>query len=163
MHRQPISGENSPFFDQSENGRVERIGPTKNRRPRARVAVALASHGLFPSLGDELLRFDQRRKLEVLENCRLEERFAARIPPHLRNSLFHGSIAGEHFRNRCHILRLTEDIPQSAHEPSDSSVMNLGIDAIHVACGTLCAVLLALKNEDAVLPIGDVRPIKSKT
>jgi hypothetical protein len=40
--------------------------------------------------------------------------------------------------------------------------MNPRIDTVHVARGTLRVVLLALKNEDAVLPVGDVRPLKSE-
>jgi hypothetical protein len=41
--------------------------------------------------------------------------------------------------------------------------VNLRIDAIYIAGGSLCAVLPALKYENAVSAICDVRPIKSKT
>jgi len=98
-----------------------------------------------------------------LEDRCLEERSAAGIPPQFRNFLPHGSIAGEHLRNGCDIFRLTEDVPEGAHEPLNGSVVNLGIDAVDVASGPLRTVPFALKNEDTVVPLRDVRAIKRKT
>lgn len=115
------------------------------------------------SLRDELLRFDQGRKREVLKDRRREERFTAGISFQFRKSLLHRTIAGEHLRDGCNISRLTEDVPECAHEPFDRSLVYLRIDAVHVACGPLRAELFALKNEGAVLPVRDVGAIKSET
>ncbi len=94
---------------------------------------------MCPSARDEFLRFHQRRKGEVFEDRCLKERFAACVSPQFGNFPPHGSIAGEHLRNGCDILRLTEDVAECTHKPFDGSVVNLGIDAVHVACGSLRA------------------------
>jgi hypothetical protein len=43
--------------------------------------------------------------------------------------MLNGMVAGEQFPNRCDMVGLTEDIPESAHQPLDRPFMNLRIDA----------------------------------
>jgi hypothetical protein len=138
----------APFRDLFSNPSQRLPGP-----------AAIGGDRCPPSL-NELLRFDQRRKGEVLEDRCFEERFAACIAPQFRNFPLHRSIAGEHFRNGCNILRLTEDVSEGTHEPFDGSVVNLWIDAVDVACGPLRAVPFALKY---VLRLRDVRAMESET
>ena len=70
---------------------------------------------------------------ESMKNCGLKQRFASRIPPQIREPRLHGFEASEHFRNGCDMPNLTEGIAQPAHDTLRRSVMNLRIDAVHIA------------------------------
>ena len=55
-----------------------------------------------------------------------------------------------------------ENVAQPRHESLGRSVVNLRINAIHVACGALRPVSLTLENENTMSAPGNVRPIKSE-
>lgn len=115
-----------------------------------------------PSLRNEPLRFDQRRQREILENRRFEQRFAACVASQRRKLLLNRAVAGEHFRNGGHIATLTEDVPESAHQTFHRAVVNLRIDAVHVAGRALRLPPIPIEDKNPVFPARDTRPVKSQ-
>lgn len=114
-------------------------------------------------LRNEPLRFNQRRQREILENGGFEQRFAACVAPQLRKLPLNRAEAGEHFRDGGHIARLTQDVSKSAHQTFYRAVVNLRIDAVHVAGRALRLPPIPIEDENPVFPARDTRPVKSQT
>lgn len=111
---------------------------------------------------NEFLRFNQRRDREILKHRGLEQRHSTGIAAEFRELSFHSAIARKHLRNRCDVTGLPENVAQSTHESPGGTVVNLWIDSIDIACGSLGAIGFAFKNEDPVFAFRVVRSMKSE-
>jgi hypothetical protein len=58
---------------------------------------------------------------------------------------------------------LTKDISQPGHQPGCRATVDLRIDTVDVTRGSLRPVAPALKNEDPVLSVRDMRTVESET
>ena len=112
---------------------------------------------------EEFLGFDQSRDSDVLKDGRRKQGLAAGISSKIRALPLDRAVAGKHFRNCSHITGLTKDIPQSSHQPLWYSTVDLRIDTVDVTRGSLRSVAPAIKNEDPVLTLCNVRTVKGET
>ena len=117
----------------------------------------------FNAASEELLRFDQCSDRDVPKDSRLEEGLAAGISPQFREVPLNRAIAGKHFGHSSYVTGLTKDVPQPGHQPFWLAAVDLRIDTVDIARGSLRPVAPALKDEDPVLSVRNMRTVKSET